>query len=319
MLVDEVEITIKAGDGGDGKVNFHREKFVPRGGPDGGDGGDGGDFYITGVGDISALNRYRTQKFFEAEKGKKGDKNRKTGAGGADIEINMPVGTVITDVGVGEKWEVRTVGQRILIAKGGKGGRGNWHFKSATHQTPKEFEYGSYGQKRDLFLELRLIADVGFIGLPSVGKSSLLNELTKANVKVAAYHFTTLEPNLGAMDDLIIADLPGLIEGAHEGKGLGVRFLKHVKRTKIIVHCVAADSNNVIKDYETIRKELGEYDKELLTRPEIILITKSDLVNEKDLRVIKGKFKGKEVLTVSIHDYDSIQNLKKALLRLAAN
>lgn len=316
MLVDEVEITIKAGDGGDGKANFHREKFVPKGGPDGGDGGNGGDFYINSVADISALGRYRTQKFFEGERGGKGDKNRKTGLTGKDCEINMPVGTIITDTGTGEKWEVKKVGEKILIAKGGEGGRGNWHFKSATHQTPKEFEYGSYGQKRNLFLELRLIADVGFIGLPSVGKSSLLNELTKANVKVAAYHFTTLEPNLGAMDGLIIADLPGLIEGAHEGKGLGVKFLKHAKRTKIIVHCIGADSSDALSDYKTIRKELGEYDKELLERPEIILITKSDLVPKEKLEEIKKKLKGakKEILSVSIHDYDSLENLKKLLI-----
>ena len=164
-------------------------------------------------------------------------------------------------------------------------------------------------------MELRLIADAGFIGLPSVGKSSLLNELTKANVKVAPYHFTTLEPNLGAMDGLIIADLPGLIEGASEGKGLGIKFLKHIKRTKMLVHCIGADSSDVVKDYETIRKELGEYDKELLGRPEIILITKTDLVSEKELKEIKGKLKDVkgEILKVSIYDYDSLEKLKQKL------
>lgn len=320
MLVDEVEIKIKAGDGGDGKVNFHREKYVPKGGPDGGDGGTGGDLYFVGVGDLSALRLFRYKKSFSAQDGRPGGGNRKSGLSGEDLEIKVPVGTVVKDIGVGDVWEVRDIGEKILMAKGGKGGKGNWHFKSSTHQTPMEFEEGKPGQERNLYLELRLIADVGFIGLPSVGKSSLLNELTKANVKVAPYHFTTLEPNLGVMDGLIIADLPGLIEGAHEGKGLGIKFLKHVKRTKILVHCVGADSSDVIGDYETIRKELGEYDKELLERPEIILITKSDLVDKEKLEEnkgeLKGKFRGKEIVDCSIYDYESLENLRKKLTNL---
>lgn len=320
MLVDEAQIVIKAGDGGDGKVNFHREKYVPRGGPDGGDGGTGGDLYFVGVGDLSALRLFRYKKSFSAQDGRPGGGNRKSGLSGEDLEIKVPTGTVIKDIEVGDIWEIRDIDERILMAKGGKGGRGNWHFKSSTHQTPMEFEEGKPGQERNLYLELRLIADVGFIGLPSVGKSSLLNELTKANVKVAPYHFTTLEPNLGVMDGLIIADLPGLIEGAHEGKGLGIKFLKHVKRTKVLVHCVGADSDDVVKDYETIRKELGEYDRELLERPEIVLITKSDLIAEKQLKEIKGKIKGKlkgnEILSVSIYDYDSIEKLKIKLNNL---
>lgn len=315
MLVDEVQVKIRAGDGGDGKVNFHREKFVPKGGPDGGDGGNGGDFYVMGVSDLSALRRFRYQKEFSAEDGRPGGANRKTGVSGKDEEIRIPVGTVICDEGEGENWEVRTVGERILLAKGGKGGRGNWHFKSSAHQTPMEFEEGKPGQERTLYLELRLIADVGLIGLPSVGKSNLLNELTKAKVKVAPYHFTTLEPNLGVMDGLIIADLPGLIEGAHEGKGLGIKFLKHIKRTKILIHCVGADSPDPLKDYSTIRAELEEYDKELLDRPEIILITKSDLVSEERLKEVKGKLKDVkgEILAVSIYDWDSLQKLKERL------
>lgn len=318
MLVDEIEIKIKAGDGGDGKVNFHREKFVPKGGPDGGDGGNGGDLYFVGVEDITALRQFRFKKGFSAQDGRPGGANRKTGLSGEDLEIKIAIGTVIKDLNIGDVWEVRDVGERILMAKGGKGGRGNWHFKSSTHQTPMEFEEGKPGQKRNLYLELRLIADVGFIGLPSVGKSSLLNELTKANVKVAPYHFTTLEPNLGAMDGLIIADLPGLIEGAHEGKGLGIKFLKHIKRTKILVHCVGADSDDVMRDYETIRKELGEYDKELLERPEVVLITKSDLVTKEKLGEIREKISKirDEVLDVSIYDWESLEKLKKKLNNL---
>ena len=313
MLVDEVEIKIRAGNGGDGKVNFLHAKYVPKGGPDGGDGGTGGDFYVLGVSDLSALSRFRYQKEFSAGDGKPGGPDRKTGVSGGDEEIKIPIGTVITDRESSEVWEITKAGEQIQIAKGGKGGKGNWHYKSATHQTPLEFEEGKPGKARTLYLELRLIADIGLIGLPSVGKSSLLNELTKANVKVAPYNFTTLEPNLGIMDGLIIADLPGLIEGAHEGKGLGIKFLKHIKRTKVLVHCISTDSENPVKDYETIRRELGEYDKELLSRPEMVLITKSDLVSEKEIKLkIKNlEMIKRDILTVSIHDYDSLEKLKK--------
>jgi len=316
MLVDEVEIKIRAGNGGDGKVNFLHAKYVPKGGPDGGDGGTGGDFYVLGVSDLTALSRFRYQKEFSAGDGKPGGPDRKTGVSGGDEEIKIPIGTVITDRESSEVWEITKAGEQIQIAKGGKGGKGNWHYKSATHQTPLEFEEGKPGKARTLYLELRLIADIGLIGLPSVGKSSLLNELTKANVKVAPYNFTTLEPNLGIMDGLIIADLPGLIEGAHEGKGLGIKFLKHIKRTKVLVHCISTDSENPVKDYETIRRELGEYDKELLSRPEMVLITKSDLVSEKEIKLkIKNlEMIKRDILTVSIHDYDSLEKLKKRLL-----
>ena len=319
MLVDEVEIKIRAGKGGDGKVNFRREKYVPKGGPDGGDGGDGGDVYFVGVEDITALRRFRYQKEFSAENGENGSAKLKTGTSGKDLEINVPVGTVIRVLGTERSWEIKKIGEKILLAKGGKGGRGNWHFKSSTHQTPMEYEQGGAGQEMDLSLELRLIADIGLIGLPSVGKSSLLNELTKAHAKVASYNFTTLEPNLGVMENgLIIADLPGLIEGAHEGKGLGIKFLKHVERTKVLLHCVGADSSTLLKDYETIRKELGEFDKELLERPEIILVTKSDLVSGAEMkkmviRLRQGFGETKEILVCSIYDYESIEKLKEKL------
>ncbi|MGI5826035.1 MAG: GTPase ObgE [Patescibacteria group bacterium] len=317
MLVDEVQIKLKAGDGGDGKVNFHREKFVPKGGPDGGDGGKGGDVYLVGVNDISALNQFRHKKEFEAEDGKPGGANRKTGKDGEDLFINLPVGTVVTDINTQETWEIVLPEEQILIAKGGKGGRGNWHFKSATHQTPLEFEEGKPGEERELFLELRLIADIGFIGFPSVGKSSLLNELTAASVKTAEYHFTTLEPNLGTMDHLILADIPGLIEGASVGKGLGFKFLRHIKRTKVLVHVISAKAISPLKDYEIIRKELGDYDPELLQKPEIILINKSDLVSEEQIRKIKADLKPtkREIFVTSIHDWESIQTLKERLAK----
>lgn len=322
MLVDEAQIEVQAGKGGDGKVNFHREKFAPKGGPDGGDGGKGGNAYFMSVTDITALNKFRFKKVFEAGKGGDGGKNRKSGAKGEDLRIEIPVGTVIRDIGTEEFWEVVRPGQEILIVKGGQGGRGNWHFRSPVNQTPRQFEYGLYGQKRSLFLELRLIADVGLIGLPNTGKSSLLNELTAASVKVAAYPFTTLEPNLGVMENgLIVADLPGLIEGAHEGKGLGIKFLKHIRRTKVLLHCLGADSADPKKDYETVRRELGEYDKEILAQPEIVLITKSDLVSEEDLKKIKKNLlkSKREILACSIYDFESLELLKKKLNNLKVN
>ncbi len=320
MLVDEVQIKLQAGRGGDGKANFHREKFVPKGGPDGGDGGNGGDVFLVGVADITALNRFRHQKEFEAEDGKPGGANRKTGVSGKDLSLNIPVGTVITDENTKETWEITKPEEQILIAGGGKGGRGNWHFRSATHQVPMEFEDGKPGQERNLFLELRLIADIGFIGFPSVGKSSLLNELTAASVKTAEYPFTTLEPNLGVMDGLILADLPGLIAGASTGRGLGIRFLRHIKRTKVLVHVISGQSETPFYDYEVIRKELGEYDPELLLKPEIILINKSDLVSADKIKKLKADLKPtkREILVASIHDYESIQGLKELLQKFVA-
>ncbi|PIS14613.1 GTPase ObgE [Candidatus Shapirobacteria bacterium CG09_land_8_20_14_0_10_39_12] len=316
MLVDEVEIKVSAGDGGDGKVGFHHEKNNPKGGPDGGDGGNGGDVYFIGVSNITALKKFRFQKTFKAKNGQPGGSNKKTGASADDLEIKIPTGTVIKDLESKEIWEINEAGEKILMAKGGKGGRGNWQFRSATNQTPMEFEEGTAGKERRLFLELRLIADIGLVGLPNAGKTSLLNELTAASAKIAAYPFTTLEPNLGGTENgLIIADLPGLIEGAHTGKGLGIKFLKHIKRTKMIVHCLAADSADVLTDYETIRKELGSYDPELLNKKEIVLITKTDLVTKKELediiKKLKERLKESDILGVSIYDYESVENLKR--------
>ena len=319
MLVDEVTIEIKAGDGGDGKISYHREKFNPKAGTDGGHGGNGGDFYFQGTSDLSALSIFRYQKKFTAEDGQAGGKDKRTGKGGEDKILKIPVGTFIKDLETGESWEVKTVGEKILIAMAGEGGRGNWEFRSATNQTPRFCEKGTPGQKRELFLELRLIADIGLIGLPNVGKSSLLNELTRAKAKVAAYPFTTLEPNLGVMDGLILADLPGLIEGASIGKGLGFNFLRHVKRTKILLHCLSLETANPIRDYQTIRKELGEYETALLEKPEIILLTKSDLASKEKINQIKKdlrKFK-KEIMTCSIYDDKSLRIFKEKLKKLA--
>lgn len=318
MLIDEITIKVKAGSGGRGAVHFHREKFVPKGGPDGGDGGKGGDIYLEGVEDILALNFFRFQHDFFAENGKPGGPNRKKGASGKDLILKVPVGTTVQDLVTKETWEVLNVGERILIAQGGKGGRGNWHFKSPTHQTPQEYEEGKPGQQRTLFLELKLIADVGLVGLPSVGKSSLLNHLTKAHAKVGAYPFTTLEPNLGALENgLIIADLPGLIQNAHLGKGLGTKFLKHIQRTKLLIYCLAADSPTLQEDYQTLRHELGEFNSELLDRPFLILITKSDLVSPQKIsqlkRFLSSLIPSCKILSCSVYDPVSLDILKKEI------
>lgn len=318
MLIDEATIEIKAGDGGDGKVSFRREKFIPKGGPDGGNGGDGGNLYFIGTGDLGALGKFRYQKKFSAEDGQAGGKKKRTGKGGQDKIIPLPVGTFIKDLETGETWEINKPEEKFLIAKAGKGGLGNWEFRSATNQTPRYAGKGTPGQKRELFLELRLVADIGLIGLPNAGKSSLLNELTRAKVKVAAYPFTTLEPNLGVMDGLILADLPGLIEGASKGRGLGFKFLKHVKKTKILVHCLSLESTDPFKDYQTIRKELGEYEKELLDKPEIILLTKSDLVSSKELASAMKKLKSakREILSCSVYSEESLKKLEEKLVLL---
>ena len=244
MLIDEVRIKIKGGDGGDGNVSFYNDAFRPKGGPDGGIGGDGGSVYFEAVSDISKLNQFRHTKVYSAERGEKGGKNNCTGKGGDDLIIQVPVGTLAT-YDNGTSVELTEIGQKVLMARGGSGGRGNFCFKSSTNQTPQQRELGYKCQVKDLFLQLKLIAQIGLIGLPNAGKTSLLNELTPANAKVANYAFTTLEPNLGVTKGgLIIADIPGLIEGAATGKGLGVKFLKHIERTKLLIHCVAADSSD---------------------------------------------------------------------------
>jgi GTP-binding protein len=316
MLVDEVEIKIKAGDGGNGKIAFIHKKFVPRGGPSGGDGGKGGDVYVEGVNDIGALSRFRYRKEFLSENGQNGMKDRKTGKGSSDLVLKVPIGSIITD-NFGISREIISVGQKVCLAKGGKGGRGNWYFRSSTNQTPRWAEPGEKGEEKHLKIELKLIADVGLIGLPNVGKTSLLNELTRASAKVANYPFTTLEPNLGVMGDLILADIPGLIEGAAEGRGLGHKFLRHIQRTKILIHCLSAESIDLLKDYQIIRQELEKFSQDLLAKKEILLLTKADLLGkvEKKEKIKILKNLNKRVLAVSVYDLDSLQFLQKLVLK----
>lgn len=313
MLIDEVSITIKAGNGGNGLVHFYRDRWRPKGGPDGGDGGDGGSVYFKAVSDISKLSQFRYQKKFEAENGDPGGKNQRTGHGGKDLIVDVPIGTLVT-YDNGTSLEFTKVGQTEIMAKGGKGGRGNYYFRSATNQTPQEAEVGRQTLAKSLHLQLKLIADVGLIGLPNAGKTSLLNELSNADAKVGSYAFTTLEPNLGVTKGgLIIADIPGLIEGASQGKGLGFKFLKHIERTRLIIHCLSSESQDPQKDIEIIRQELSSFSSNLTHKKELLVITKSDLVSPTILSKIKKETQANT--TVSILDPASIKKLSDLITK----
>jgi len=313
MLIDEVRITIKAGDGGDGASHFYNDAFRPKGGPDGGIGGDGGSVFFVAVSDITKLNQFRHAKVYAAQRGEQGGHNNCTGKNGEDLIIEVPVGTLAT-YDNGTSVELTEIGQKVLMARGGSGGRGNFCFKSSTNQTPHEKELGFKTQTKKLFLQLKLIAQIGLIGLPNAGKTSLLNELTSANAKVANYSFTTLEPNLGVMKNgLIIADIPGLIEGAATGKGLGDKFLKHVERTSLLIHCLAADSLDPQKDYQVIRQELVNYSSILAKKPEIIVLTKTDTKEPKEITKIQKLIKAQ--ICTSIIDSESIKNLNDLIAK----
>lgn len=289
-------------------------------GPAGGSGGRGGSIYLEGVSDLGALEHFRYKKEVEAEDGGNGRGQFVDGSNGDDLMLKVPVGTVIHNLDTGFDNEVTKIGEKVLVAKGGSGGRGNFHFRSATNTSPKEFEKGRSGEEYNLRLELKLIADVGFVGLPNIGKSTLLNLLTRAKAKVANYQFTTLEPNLGAYYDLILADIPGLIEGASTGKGLGIKFLRHVERTRVLFHFLAADSADIEEDYKTIRAELGKYNKILLEKPEYIVISKTDMVEPEELKKIITKAKKlnkkSEVVAITAYDDATLEPIKKILAKI---
>ncbi|MCL4384040.1 GTPase ObgE [Patescibacteria group bacterium] len=313
MFVDEVDIEIKAGDGSDGIVHFLANRHQPKGGPDGGDGGQGGSVWAESVADITRLKVFRQSKKYEAEKGGLGGPRQKTGANGADLILKVPVGTVIT-YDNGTSLEFTRVGERQMLAKGGLGGFGNYHFRSPANTTPQFAKPGEKKSWKRLHLELKLIAQIGLIGLPNAGKTSLLNALTQAHAKVANYPFTTLEPNLGVTNHgFIIADIPGLIEGAALGKGLGSRFLRHVERTGLLVHCVSAESADIKRDYDTIRAEITNFSSRLAAKPELVLITKSDLVEETTLKSLKQQLPQVK-LAVSIIDDSTLQQLNSLFL-----
>jgi GTPase len=312
MLIDEVEITLKAGHGGAGKVSFYPKL---KAGPDGGSGGKGGDVYLKVTSDLTALNQFSKTKVLTAENGHQGESFVKTGHDGNDLEITMPIGTELTETETGKVIDLNDLNQRLLICQGGKGGRGNYELRSSRNTTPMTAQRGLPGESKHFKVVLKLIADFGLIGLPNAGKSSLLNELTSANVKVANYPFTTLEPNLGVYGRKILADIPGLIEGASAGRGLGIKFLKHIEKVGLLLHCISAESSDVILDYQTVISEMKKFNPEIAVKPEIILLTKSDLVSKdeiKDKVKVLKKFK-RQVLAVSIHDWDSLEELKKVL------
>jgi len=316
MLIDDVTIKVEAGNGGKGAVAFNKNMMSL--GPVGGSGGKGGSVYFEGVSDLSALNQFRYKKDIKAQDGGDGRGQFRDGSNGSDIILKVPVGTITNKIETGEINEVLKIGERIFIAKGGIGGKGNFQFRSATNTSPKRFQEGRLGESFTIRLELKLIANVGLIGLPNAGKSSLLNELTKAKSKVANYPFTTLEPNLGVYYELILADIPGLIEGASTGKGLGIKFLRHIERTKILFHLISAESENPVKDYKIIKNELKTYNKELIKKTEYVFLSKSDMMSEKEIKKKIAALKkiNKNVFPISVYDWDSLEKVKKILNKI---
>ncbi len=285
MLVDEAEIEVFAGRGGDGAVSFRHEKYVERGGPDGGDGGKGGDIIFVASNRTNTLTDFERLRVFEAENGKPGERSQKHGKNGQGLTLSVPPGTIIYDsVDQTQLADLKNEGDTISVAHGGRGGLGNVHFATATHQTPRESKPGEKGEEKKLKLILKLIADVGIIGLPNAGKSTLISAMSNAHPKVADYPFTTLGPILGVVrfDDkaFVLADIPGLIENASEGRGLGHKFLRHVERTKILLHLVDATSENPSRDYKTVREELKKFNPELTRKKEIIVLSKVDIIKE---------------------------------------
>ena len=295
MFIDHTEIEIKAGDGGDGAATFRREKYVPKGGPSGGNGGKGGDVIIQAFSNLNTLLDFKYKRTYLAGNGAPGGSGLKDGKNGNDVLIKVPLGTIVKDLATEKVLaDLDEDGKKIIVAKGGRGGKGNSNFATSTNQAPRFAEEGKKGDVSKITLELKLIADIGIVGFPNAGKSTLISVISSAKPKIADYPFTTLEPNLGIVfykdyKSFTVADIPGIIKGAHEGKGLGLKFLRHIERTKILLFLIEITSENYAKDFEILQNELKQYSKKLADRKKIIALSKSDLLDEKSLRKINTK------------------------------
>ena len=321
-FLDQVKIYVKAGNGGDGSPSFRREKFIEYGGPDGGDGGKGGSVILKSEQNLNTLIDYRYQQHHKAERGENGMGQNRTGRGGKNLILKVPLGTqVFEEDNKTLIYDFIKPGEEFVAANGGKGGLGNTRFKSSTNRAPRKFTKGDIGEEFTIYLQLKTIADIGIIGLPNAGKSSLLASITNANPKIANYQFTTLNPNLGVASydnkEITLADIPGLIEGAHEGTGLGIQFLKHIERCKTLLHLIDITNENLEKDYNQIKNELKSYSTKLLKKKELIVLNKIDLVDEKMAKKIVNEFSKKineEILTLSTLDKNSVSKIKAKLI-----
>ncbi len=321
-FLDQVKIYVKAGDGGDGSPSFRREKFIEYGGPDGGDGGKGGSIILTSEQNLNTLIDYRYQQHHKAERGENGMGQNKTGKSGEDLILKVPLGTqVLEEDNKTLIYDFVKPGEKFIAAAGGKGGLGNTRFKSSTNRAPRKFTKGTKGEQFTIWLQLKTIADIGIIGLPNAGKSSLLASITNATPKIANYQFTTLNPNLGvaSYDDkeITIADIPGLIEGAHEGTGLGIQFLKHIERCKTVLHLIDITINDIEKAYYQVKNELFSYSPELIKKKELIVLNKIDLVEDEFVKEITSDFSKKvngEILLLSTLDQKSVTKIKAKLI-----
>jgi len=321
-FLDQVKIYVKAGNGGNGSPSFRREKFIEFGGPDGGDGGKGGSIILKSERNLNTLIDYRYQQHHKAERGGDGSGKNKTGKGGANLILKVPVGTqVFEEDNKTLIYDFKSENEEFVVANGGRGGLGNTRFKSSTNRAPKKFTKGTIGEEYIVWLQLKTIADIGIIGLPNAGKSSLLAALTKATPKIANYKFTTLNPNLGVAiyDDkeITLADIPGLIEGAHSGTGLGIKFLKHIERCKSLLHLIDSNEENLVNSYKQVRNELGKYSKDLLKKKELIVFNKIDLISSEKLKEKKIEFRKKikkQILILSTNNKSLVSKIKAKLI-----